>query len=50
MENLYFYIGGFVWGIFTCWLLAKRRNKLEKKRESGFHDNVTNDSHDKNEE
>lgn len=50
MSDLYFYVGGFVWGFFAHWLYAKRHDKLQKKRESEFHDNVTNDSDNCNEE
>lgn len=35
MDDIYYYLGGFVWGFFTCWLSGKVSNKLHDKWKRG---------------
>ena len=44
MSDIYFFVGGYVWGLFTAWLLyAKRRNKIKHQRKDVFkHENSGN--------
>lgn len=48
MSDVYFYVGGFVFGYFTCWLVGKAGNIIKNQRKTIFHGKVADDRHKEN--
>ena len=49
MSDLYFFVCGYISGLFVAWLLAKARNVSKYKRETVFCNQIENGSRDDDE-